>query len=144
MPELNEREQLVVYNCNHCKYCAVPWGPRLSKDGKLIHEFRYLCMLDSSEETRKRVQRELSKLMHEDVFTVQSEELRQILQLKESDRYFTDSPRCVSDMCCCQFYELKDHWKDTQEIIVKPLPVFMLAREEKEEEQDELQEITGT
>ena len=135
MPSLDERETFIVRNCNHCKYCVSPCGYRISKDGKIRHTFEYLCMLDSPEETRKFVYHELSKLMHEDKYIVQSEELLQILQMDEPGP-FTSSPRCVSDMVRCQFYELKDCWKDDKDI-VKPLTVFEWpCKEKKEEEQD--------
>ncbi len=139
MPSLEERDLCVVHTCNHCKYCAIPWAPRISENLLITIDFRYLCMLDSSEEDRKYVERELSKLMHENTFTVNSDRLRQLLRLNESKPDFRDSPRCVTELLRCQFYEVKEHWKD-KEGTVQTLPVFTIPKDglipEKEDKEE--------
>lgn len=136
MPDLNERERLLVRTCRHCKYCAAPWWPVISKDNEVAFKYYYLCMLDSSEEDRKFVEQELSKMMRERGFTVQSESLFKMLQLDKSEPDFRNSPRCVSGMCRCQFYEPTGVFYDAEDV-VKPLTVAVLSKPEKEKEQDE-------
>ena len=142
MPSLDEREKYLGQTCNHCKHCAVSCGHRLSKDNKITWDYALFCMLDSPEEDRKFVERGVSELLNEDVFTVQSEQLLQLLQLDATNADYRKSPRWVSYLFGCQFYEPKDCWKDRVDT-EKPLRVWMIPKdglipekEDKEESKD--------
>ena len=126
MPDLNEREQLVVNSCSNCKHCvSVCVGKAASQGQSIAHRQFDFCMVDNtSAEDRQAVVDETILMMSGGESGDCPYKLMDLLQLDVNDPDFRKSPRLVQPTNSCQFYEPREK----KPAITKPEDIILLGK----------------
>lgn len=115
MSKFDERHLMIVDSCDSCKYCIASYLAYTADKPSLGVSHYHFCMVDGvSREERLLAATEVCSLMKEDIPTECSTELIRILKLDETNPDFRRSPRLVSQLNCCEFYE-QSKQKEEQE-----------------------------